>query len=223
MESKTPPLTLDSNRIFEIIKKEKTLAASYKAIVNESFVGEVCFNEEQKTALSKCLSNLSNSLQEKDIKFWIDWGSFLGGYRDKSIIPWDKDFDIAILSKDKFKLANIITDSPDLSIAVNKEHYMSILIKGFDEPCLDINIWDKVEKSTGTFITDYNHHDRDYCFFKDLDSIYFEDLKLSMPCPNLSKADELLSGMYGENFMLPPGNPLMDSKGKLWIENRGGR
>jgi len=60
-------------------------------------------------------------------------------------------------------------------------------------------------------------------FFKDLDSIYFEDLQLSMPCPNLSKADELLSGMYGENFMLPPGNPLMDSKGKLWIENRGGR
>lgn len=221
MNTDRPPLTLDSNQIFEIIKKEKTLAASYTAIVNESFVGEVCFNKDKKAILSKCLSSLSNSLQEKNIKFWVDWGSFLGAYRDKSIIPWDKDFDIAILSRDKYNLIDVIANSPDLSIVREEEYYIELLVKGIENPCLDINIWDKIEKSAGTFLTDHYNHDRDYSFFKKLDSTYFEDLQLPMPCPNLLKADELLTIMYGKDFMFPPGNPLMDSKGKLWAESKG--
>ena len=46
-------MELDSSRIFEIIKREKTLDKVYKAIVNETFDGNICFTKEEKIKLSE--------------------------------------------------------------------------------------------------------------------------------------------------------------------------
>ena len=96
-------LSFDSAKIFEIIKREKTLQDSYIAITNEIYSTK-CFTKEEIKILSNVLNKLFDDFNYAKIKHWIDWGTFLGAYRDKSIIPWDPDFDIAIFSRDRNKL-----------------------------------------------------------------------------------------------------------------------
>jgi|TARA_R110000751_G_scaffold42088_6_gene98210 hypothetical protein len=215
-------IRLDSHKIAEIIKREKTLEASYVAITNECY-SETCFTKEEKKILSKVISKLFNDLEFAKIKYWIDWGTFLGAYRDKSIIAWDKDFDIGIFSRDKDKLINLLKDSNDVSIEESREFFICLKIKEIGRDCLDINLWDKVETSSGAYIDNYNQLKREAAPFENLDSIYMEDLELDVPCPNLEWATRLLEGMYGESFMLPPGNPILDNRGKPWMMNKGGR
>jgi len=39
-------------------------------------------------------------LDKTKIKFWLVLGTFLGAYRDNSIIPWDEDVDLGIYAED---------------------------------------------------------------------------------------------------------------------------
>lgn len=215
-------IKFDSHKIAEIIKREKTLEASYVAITNECY-SVTCFTKEEKKILSKVISKLFNDLEFAKIKYWIDWGTFLGAYRDKSIIAWDPDFDIGAFSRDKEKLLNIIADSNLVSITQEEDLFLCLKVEGIGRGCLDINLWDKVETSSGVYIDNYCSYEREAAPFENLDSIYMEDLELDMPCPNLGWATRLLEGMYGESFMLPPGNPILDSRGKPWMMNKGGR
>ena len=218
-----PPLILDSEEIFKIIQREKTLASSYRAIVNSSFGKDICFTNEQKTIISDILKALTPLLKSENVKYWIDWGTFLGAYRDNSIIPWDKDFDLGILSKYKNKLYSIIEKTPNLSIHKESHYYLNLKSEGLDH-WLDINLYDKVETSDGTFLESTSEiKPRSYKYFENLDEVELEDLKISMPCPSFQHAPELLSFMYGENWRHPPGNPLIDEKGKLWSNNWGGK
>jgi len=214
--------SLDSAEIFEIIKREKTLEKCYIAIINKIWQEEVCFTEQTKPKVSKALASLKKELEKLNVKFWIDWGTFLGAYRSSSIIPWDKDIDIAILSRDKSKFLQAISSLP-ITIKENRAHYLSLKIDeiiGRVSPEIDVNIWDKLENEEGLFITDppRNNHKRSFKHFENLDSIALNDLDLSLPCPNLNLAEELLSGMYGEGFMSPPANPFLDKEGKPWME-----
>ena len=215
-------ISLDSGKIFEIIKREKTLEASYVAIANEAY-SVTCFTKKDKKILSKVLNNLFDDLEFAKIHYWIDWGTFLGAYRDKSIIAWDPDFDIGIFSRDKDKLINLLEDSNDVSVARSDEFFICLEINEIGRDCLDINVWDKVQTSSGTFLENYSAEMRPAKPFENLDVIYMEDLEMNVPCPNLEWATRLLEGMYGESFMLPPGNPILDSQGRPWMINKGGR
>jgi len=213
-------LELDSKEIFEIIKKEKTLEATYVSIMNK-YYDNACFDDSQKAVLSSTVQKLSLKLNENNIKFWIDWGTFLGAYRNNNIIPWDKDFDISIMSRDKSKLLSVLNeDSKELSIKEEKENFISLNINEINRG-LDIYIWDKIEKSNGTFLDDNFCAIRPSKFFEKLDSIKLDDLGLTLPCPNLKYAKDLLTAAYGKGFMLPPGNPILMDNGQHWTENRG--
>ena len=48
----------------------------------------------------EALKAIANILYEKQIPFWIDFGTLLGSYRYGGVIPWDNDLDIAILEND---------------------------------------------------------------------------------------------------------------------------
>ena len=222
-------IDLDSNRIFEIIKREKTLEKAYVAIMDSCFVEKVCFTEEDKLKLSNTISKLKEKLEDANIKFWIDWGTFLGAYRSNQIIAWDKDIDLGILSKDKNKFIELIKRNPEFfTIEKNEEHYVSLksklLKRKWTGAEIDINIWDKLENGSGTFLIGGDCLEpRSYSHFEKLNNIMLEDLDLLLPCPSLSSAETHLEDMNGKNFMLPPGNPLLDSKGQPWSENQGGR
>jgi len=47
------------------------------------------------------LKNVTNILQELNIKYWLDYGTLLGSYRNKKIINHDPDLDVSILFEKK--------------------------------------------------------------------------------------------------------------------------
>ncbi len=52
------------------------------------------------------LSDIKRILDNAGIKFWLMFGTFLGAYRDKAIIPYDLDTDLAIYAEDLIRLGS---------------------------------------------------------------------------------------------------------------------
>ncbi|GAH88237.1 unnamed protein product, partial [marine sediment metagenome] len=50
------------------------------------------------------LLDIKAILDKAGVKFWLMFGTFLGAYRDGSIIPWDGDTDLGIYFEDSPKL-----------------------------------------------------------------------------------------------------------------------
>lgn len=48
------------------------------------------------------LKDLTMVLKANDIKYWLNWGTLLGFYRDKAFIPWDTDIDVTFHAKDLY-------------------------------------------------------------------------------------------------------------------------
>jgi len=46
------------------------------------------------------LTVIKRILDEKGLRYWLMFGTFLGAYRDKAIIPYDGDTDLAIYTED---------------------------------------------------------------------------------------------------------------------------
>jgi len=65
-------------------------------------------NSEEKTDLN--LIEIINILNKNKIEYWICQGTLLGIIRDKRLIPWDHDIDIAVWSNSitKEKITNIM-------------------------------------------------------------------------------------------------------------------
>lgn len=57
-----------------------------------------------RQASRRNLLDIKRALDKEGIKFWLMLGTFLGAYRDGSIIPWDDDTDLGIYSEDSSKL-----------------------------------------------------------------------------------------------------------------------
>ena len=47
---------------------------------------------------------LMRFLDQYNVKCWLAYGTLLGYYRDKDIIPWDDDIDVSLMFDDLFKL-----------------------------------------------------------------------------------------------------------------------
>ena len=50
------------------------------------------------------LTDIKRILDKEGLRYWLMFGTFLGAYRDKAILPYDGDTDLAIYSEDLFGL-----------------------------------------------------------------------------------------------------------------------
>ena len=58
------------------------------------------WNQVQRDESISILMDIHRVLYERNIPFWIFFGTLLGIYRDGNVIDWDNDCDIAMLSED---------------------------------------------------------------------------------------------------------------------------
>ena len=52
--------------------------------------------------------NVIKIIERQNISYWLDYGTLLGAVRDKSLIPWDGEFDISFWASDMPKLVKIL-------------------------------------------------------------------------------------------------------------------
>jgi len=49
----------------------------------------------------KLLNDITDILDEHNVKYWLDFGTLLGVVRENRILPWDDDIDISIFEEDE--------------------------------------------------------------------------------------------------------------------------
>jgi len=87
---------------------------------------------------------ITNILHKYEIEYWLDYGTLLGAIRDKTIIPWDGEFDISTLES---------------SLDLNSPMWKDIKGLGYDISFGEFNI--KIRKKSqlvGSFVIDLHRY-----------------------------------------------------------------
>jgi len=160
---------------------------------------------------------LTNLVQSKNLTYWITKGTLLGSYRDKGIIPWDVDADIA-MDEDNIELfrrllnSEEIIDLPEDCIIVTRLHDTQFvplkLINTTNGMYVDLFVY---RKNQGQYTLKWPH----YCNtcikgkgFNVRSSLIFPLVKNceveghTFWCPNRTK--EYLEAWYGDLSPKPP-------------------
>jgi len=147
------------------------------------------------------LKNVTNILQELNIKYWLDYGTLLGSYRNKKIINHDPDLDISILfEKEKFNSEMLCERlSQDYYIIHHSaDEYICIYPKNnpqFTMAHMDIYFW-YIDSKLVKSITWSNIYTPKH-FYDELESVELNGLDFK--CPR--HLDQYLQFRYGVDFM----------------------
>ena len=147
------------------------------------------------------LKKLTTILQNKNVKYWIDYGTLLGAYRKNKVITHDCDLDISILfDKELFNsesLCEIL--SQDYYIMHHSvDSYICIYPKNnpqFTMVHIDIYFW-HIESKLVKSITWSNIYTPKH-FYDELESVELNGLDFK--CPR--HLDQYLQFRYGIDFM----------------------
>lgn len=82
--------------------------------------------EEMKRIELDMLLNVDDLCKKHDIKYYLGFGTLLGGVRHRGFIPWDDDIDILLFRNDYTKLVSLFNGGPigNLSfLGYEKDHH----------------------------------------------------------------------------------------------------
>lgn len=147
------------------------------------------------------LKNVTNILQDLNIKYWLEFGTLLGAHRNKKVIHYDYDLDIGILfEKEKFN-SEILCEqlSQDYYIMHHSvDEYICIYPKNnpqFTMAHIDIYFF-HIESKLMKSITWPNIYTPKH-FFDELESVKFNGLDFK--CPR--HLNQYLQFVYDVDFM----------------------
>lgn len=87
------------------------------------------------------LRKIKKILDKHNINYWLDEGTLLGAIREKKLIEWDHDIDIAIWYEDVSKITTLYKEMQKIGVEVcffeGKKH-IKIIEKGYE---IDINLY----------------------------------------------------------------------------------
>lgn len=162
----------------------------------------------------KLLLDMTSTLNKHGIKYWLNWGTLLGAYRDNMFIPWDTDIDVTVHAKDRDKVWSVIAhEMKQKGCFVPKR-----------EVCYAGDSWftrdgEKIElnfvEDTGT---EYNYEPNrcslscDKHYIDKLELVNFQGYLFTIP----SDTDNYLKLSYGDNWKTPLKNvkPVSVATGK---------
>ncbi len=156
------------------------------------------------------------SCQEHNIKGWLEYGTLLGAYREKSFIPHDNDLDVGMYFSDYTKEFEETLVSK--GFLKKHEYYLVNPTKGtkdlmelgfsYRNFTIDIFLCNKSEKTRKSYIFLFDPFDESsqlkVKYFtlnpvEPLGVLTINDEPFSVPY----RPDELLMKIYGDDFMIP--------------------
>ncbi len=71
----------------------------------------------------KILLDIKEILDSQGIRFWLWFGTFLGAYRDRAVIPWDDDMDLAAYYEDIEGIASLENMFLDKGFEISMDYW----------------------------------------------------------------------------------------------------
>ncbi|GAB7225731.1 hypothetical protein VoSk93_49520 [Vibrio owensii] len=171
---------------------ERILSGHYKYHIIGGNTPKCC-----ATNLLNILRDVTKVLEDNKIRYFINYGTFLGSVRHKGIIPWDTDIDIGILKSDLDKVYEaLVANCPNNYLIKMSGGFLRVYLSKNNSLHLDFDIWHE----EGEVITMYHdlQHGSLSCKMEDVfptKKYEFYDLYLQGP-----KKLTMLEQSYGDEY-----------------------
>lgn len=155
---------------------------------------------------SRNVLDLNDFFSSNNFRYGVIYGTLLGLYRDRCLIPWDEDTDIFIMSDHKNELINSLFELRDIGFEVvrNDGDLISLMRDG---------------EYTDLYFFNCNRKGYCTCNLDKLPSHFFSSTSFvelnGISVPTVSNIEEFLRYSYGEDWCTPKDNSPADVKGRL--------
>ena len=162
--------------------------------------------------LGRLLCDVADVFDKHGMRYVLIYGTLLGAIRDKALIPWDDDVDLAVFNSARDIWWNkVVPDLIDIGCRVPPEGNPNEPISNSNPPWYDglaFREGEKVECWFHDAVNDSYAYDPERCgpnytfdahFFDDLRTIEFLGREFNVP----AKSEDFLYTVYGPNWQTP--------------------